>query len=315
MFGTVLIVVCTSMHVYVVWRAATVPPIKGRVGPKWIFAVGLLLWLVFYLGRVYGHGGTGEVAGFLEFWGMTWMGVLFLSATALLAADLATGFGLLFRRRAPFIRSAALFSGLAVSSFAFIQGAAPPLPERHEVELPGLPPELNDTRLVAVADLHLGSGNNDHRLESLLEAVGSENPDMVVFVGDMFEGHGVIGDDVVSALKGIRAPLGKWAVLGNHESHGDKDVFARIAVVAQGRYFKYRLETGSMKTEAVKRAPERAWGDIPGTQLRPKKCYSHAADRNALKAFRTMYRSALLDISKGECMDRREGPQSTMSMP
>ncbi len=232
MFGTILIAVCTSMHVYVVWRAAVSPPIKGRIGRVWILAVALSLWLVFVLGRVYGHHGTGALAFLLEFSGMTWMGTLLLTTAALLAVDVCTGFGFLFPRIAPAARSAALFSGLAVSAIALILGNAPPVPERHEIRLKGLPAALDDTRLVAVSDLHLNSRNSDHRVDRLVEAVRSEHPDMVVFIGDMFEGHGEIGGDVAKALGKIRAPLGKWAVLGNHEAHGDPENCKRILKMA-----------------------------------------------------------------------------------
>ncbi|MDX1707463.1 MAG: metallophosphoesterase, partial [Desulfobacterales bacterium] len=46
-------------------------------------------------------------------------------------------------------------------------------------------------------------------------------PDLVVFLGDLFEGHGQLEKGLISVLRGISAPLGVWAVTGNHEFHGD----------------------------------------------------------------------------------------------
>ena len=48
MFGTVLISVVTMIHIYVFWRAASVPVLKAYVPKKILFGAGLFLWLIFY---------------------------------------------------------------------------------------------------------------------------------------------------------------------------------------------------------------------------------------------------------------------------
>ena len=60
MFGTILISVCTVMHVYVFWRATSVPFIERHVPRKVLIGTAVILWAVFFFGRVMGHGGTGE---------------------------------------------------------------------------------------------------------------------------------------------------------------------------------------------------------------------------------------------------------------
>ncbi|MBW2576378.1 MAG: hypothetical protein JRC88_13090, partial [Deltaproteobacteria bacterium] len=94
MFGTILISIVTLMHVYVFWRAVSVPFIKSRIPKKYIVGAGLILWILFYLGRVYGHHGGETLATVLEFIGMNWMAGLFLIFICLLAMDLITGFGM-----------------------------------------------------------------------------------------------------------------------------------------------------------------------------------------------------------------------------
>jgi predicted MPP superfamily phosphohydrolase len=39
-------------------------------------------------------------------------------------------------------------------------------------------------------------------------------------LGDIFEGHGEPQRNLLPVLRGLSAPLGVWAVLGNHEFHG-----------------------------------------------------------------------------------------------
>ena len=75
MFGTILISICTFMHVYVFWSAASVPFVDQHISKKVLIGAAVILWALFYLGRVVGHGGTGILAVALEFMGMTWMAV------------------------------------------------------------------------------------------------------------------------------------------------------------------------------------------------------------------------------------------------
>jgi len=205
------------------WRTALTPPVKGRLSRKWLVAIGIALWVMFYLGRVYGHHGTGAMCRTLELLGMTWMGMLFLCTITFIAADLITGFGFLFPRRAPAIRSIALIVGLILSGTALVQGTRAPVLERYKVELPGLPAELDNTVLVAMSDLHLGNQINEKRLKRCIDIIQSEKPNILIFLGDIFEGHGFLGKKIISILGEMNAPFGKWAVLGNHESHGGRE--------------------------------------------------------------------------------------------
>ena len=53
-----------------------------------------------------------------------------------------------------------------------------------------------------------------------MDEIQAIRPDIVVFLGDMFEGHGDAPRDI-PALRHLSVPLGKWFVDGNHESHGE----------------------------------------------------------------------------------------------
>ena len=89
MFGIILILGGTLLHLYVFWRAASVPIVARHVSRKLLVGEGVCLWAMFFSARVFGHGGTGPLAAALEFAGMNWMGVLFLASVCLLAVDLA----------------------------------------------------------------------------------------------------------------------------------------------------------------------------------------------------------------------------------
>jgi predicted MPP superfamily phosphohydrolase len=208
------------MHVYVFWRAASVPFVDRHVPRKVFIGAGVILWAIFFFGRVIGHGGTGVLAGTLEFLGMNWMAFLFLIFISLLSIDLATLFSFLMPRLSPSLRGWALLVGLVLSVIALFQGLRPPVVEKYEVRLPGLPDGMDGTVLVALSDMHLGSQLGEKWLAARVAQVNEQKPDIVVLLGDIFEGHGPPDDQLISIFKKLKASMGVWAVPGNHEFHG-----------------------------------------------------------------------------------------------
>jgi predicted MPP superfamily phosphohydrolase len=222
-FGFILISAITLMHIYVFWRAASVPVLKRYVPRKLLIGAGLVLWATFFSGRVYGHHGTSLLAKTLELLGMNWMAVLFLLFVSLLAMDFVTGFGFLVPRLAPWLRTIALLAGLVLSLVALVQGLRPPVVRNYEVYLSGLADEMDGTVLVAMSDLHLGSSLGKRWLEARVAQVQAQQPHLVVLLGDLFEGHGKPQNELLPVLRRLAAPLGVWVVPGNHEFHRPHD--------------------------------------------------------------------------------------------
>jgi len=208
------------MQVYVFWRAASVPFVVRHVPRKVLIAGGVVLWAVFFFGRVIGHGGTGVLPATLEFLGMNWMAVLFLTFVSLLAIDLLTLYGLLMPRLSPSLRGWALLAGMGLSAIALFQGLRPPVIQEYVVSLPRLPKAMDGTVLVALSDMHLGSQMGERSLAARISQVETLHPDLVVMLGDIFEGHGTPDGELLGTLKRLSAPMGVWAVPGNHEFHG-----------------------------------------------------------------------------------------------
>ncbi|MGD9227932.1 MAG: metallophosphoesterase [Desulfobacterales bacterium] len=220
MFGSILISVCTLMHIYVFWRAASMPFVNRHVPIHLLIVTGLLFWAIFFIGRLFHHSGTGTLTATIELFGMLWMGALFLLFIPLLTMDIITGFGLLLPRLAPSLRAWALFIGGVLSVIALVQGLRPPVVQSYEVHLQGLSSEMDGKVLVAMSDLHIGSLIGKQWLAARVAQVRAEQPDLVILLGDLFEGHGQPQEELVPILRRLTAPLGIWAVTGNHEFHG-----------------------------------------------------------------------------------------------
>jgi len=220
MFGTILISVCTVMHVYVFWRAASIPFVERHISGKTVMNTGLILWAVFFFGRIMGHSGTGIPAAILEFSGMNWMAMLFLTFIPLLLTDLITLFGFFMPRLSASLRGFAVLIGILLSVIALVQGLRPPMVEKYKVILPGLPDALDGTVIVALSDMHLGSQLGKVWLSDRIAQVKEQKPDLVLLLGDIFEGHGPPEDQLIDPFKQLSATYGLWAVPGNHEFYG-----------------------------------------------------------------------------------------------
>lgn len=232
MFGTLLISICTVLHLYVFWRIATLPVVRRQHLRIPVVLSGVFLWTIFFLGRTVGHGGSEMFATALEFAGMNWMAVLFLLFVSFLAVDIVTGFGFFCPRLAPRLRRWALAAGCLLSLVACVQGFRAPVVTHYEVRMAGLPAALDNTVVVAVSDTHLGSQLGGRWMDARISQVLAEKPDLIVLLGDIYEGHGGNPDALVPILHRLTAPLGVWAVLGNHDMHGGGNGSQRLMEAA-----------------------------------------------------------------------------------
>jgi predicted MPP superfamily phosphohydrolase len=73
----------------------------------------------------------------------------------------------------------------------------PPVVQNYEVRLADLPHEMDKTVLVALSDLHLGALIGKRWLAARVAQVKEQRPDLVVFLGDLFEGHGQLQDELI----------------------------------------------------------------------------------------------------------------------
>jgi predicted MPP superfamily phosphohydrolase len=99
--------------------------------------------------------------------------------------------------------------------------------------VPGLAPELSGLRLAHVSDLHIGNHLDGARLERLVARVNGIGADAIVLTGDLFDFDPAFVEGGVRALARLHAPLGVYAILGNHDvytgSERIADAFARLA--------------------------------------------------------------------------------------
>jgi predicted MPP superfamily phosphohydrolase len=78
-------------------------------------------------------------------------------------------------------------------------------------------------RIAQISDVHLGILIREGRLEKILEKVKAASPDIFVSTGDLVDGQTDSLNGVGNLLREIKAPLGKYAITGNHEFYAGLD--------------------------------------------------------------------------------------------
>lgn len=113
-------------------------------------------------------------------------------------------------------RTAALLGGRRLYHRWFLR--EPRLVVRHEVVVdPSLPPGLTPLRILHLSDLHGGPFVGEGALDHVERIAARLAPDLVCWTGDMVV-HGADNlRPLLPALRRIEAPLGTYAVFGNHD--------------------------------------------------------------------------------------------------
>ena len=74
-----------------------------------------------------------------------------------------------------------------------------------------------DYKIVHLSDLHIGSFNSVEKVEEIVNIVNDQNPDLIVFTGDLVNNYYSEVLPYVDVLKKLKAKDGKYSVLGNHD--------------------------------------------------------------------------------------------------
>ena len=102
----------------------------------------------------------------------------------------------------------------------------------HSVALPGLPPRLDGLRVAQLSDLHVGLFCRAHRLRLAVSLANGCQPDLIALTGDFVSFRGMrFFRKAAPELSALRAPLGVFACLGNHDYWEDA---AQVRAILEG---------------------------------------------------------------------------------
>jgi uncharacterized protein len=113
---------------------------------------------------------------------------------------------------------------------------------RTRLELQNLPAAFRGLKMVQFSDVHYEYFFGASKLKELMSRIMAEKPDIIVFTGDLVDvSVGDKGSEIAEVLQSLDAPMGKFAVLGNHDYfHRPQDV---ADVLAAGGFRTLRNES------------------------------------------------------------------------
>ena len=76
-------------------------------------------------------------------------------------------------------------------------------------------------RVAFASDFHAGPTTDARQFEAACQAIEQARPDLILFGGDFVQGHCRHVEPLARRLAALAAPLGKFAVLGNHDLYAD----------------------------------------------------------------------------------------------
>ncbi len=190
----------------------------------------LLIFLAasYFLGRWGNHHQPGVISDGLIWIGSYWMAFLLYALLMNVLIDLigymdkAWGFLPEFIHHSSSIIVAVFILSIIIGLVYGTFNANRPVINQYHIILPKQAGDRESLHIVMVSDIHLGNIVGRNRLIGLTERVNQLNPELVLLVGDIIDGdiRPFQKQNMGEIMKSIQAPLGVYAVPGNHEYLG-----------------------------------------------------------------------------------------------
>ena len=223
LFITTFTSLYTGMHVYAFLKLRRAVSL-GWVAIALIVVLMIVMILTPILVRVVESADFEKEARAFATIGYTWMGFVFLFFIASFSLDVwrflvyvAEGLLKMSLGAVKFSYRQAFFVPLFAAMLATGYGIFEAMNIRTEMLVLKSPKITKPIRIAQISDVHLGLLIRESRLARILEKVKAASPDIFVSTGDLIDGQTDNLNGVGELLREIRAPLGKFAVTGNHE--------------------------------------------------------------------------------------------------
>jgi predicted MPP superfamily phosphohydrolase len=212
------------------WLALLGP---GTAWPGWLASAGtalsaaLLVALPLLLMRGHGRARSDHAARVGDvLLGVVWVLVAWSTLGVLARVALAFA-GLSGPMAARAVAVGVLVMGAGLLSWGFAEARRVPRVRAAEARLAGLDAGLDGLRLVAVSDTHFGPLDRALWSRRVVDRVNGLAPDLVCHLGDIADGQVDRRRAQAAPLAGVRAPLGRYFVTGNHEYFVDAPGWVR----------------------------------------------------------------------------------------
>jgi len=93
-----------------------------------------------------------------------------------------------------------------------------------KVKIKNLPKAFHGFKVAQISDIHSGTFDSVKQVEKGINLINEQQPDLFVFTGDLVNFHKDEIDPYIDTFAKIKAPFGKYSILGNHDYYGIANV-------------------------------------------------------------------------------------------
>jgi uncharacterized protein len=185
--------------------------LKGRFKKSYILIMMFLSFSLFF-GQVFS-------GSFFEWIGGFWMAIMGYSLILLPFVNLIV---YLLKKRGIFWIGVGVISFFVIIFMVGSFNAWNPIVRNYEVTIPQTVEQPN-LKILMASDLHLGPIVGESHLQKLIEIADEVEPDVILLAGDIIDDHiePFLEHNMGGMMKKLNAPLGVYAISGNHDVYGN----------------------------------------------------------------------------------------------
>jgi predicted MPP superfamily phosphohydrolase len=91
---------------------------------------------------------------------------------------------------------------------------------KYQLTFEDLPDAFDGFKITQISDIHSGSFTNKEKIEYGVNLINEQKSDVMLFTGDIVNNMATEMDNWIDVFKQLKAPFGKYSILGNHD-YGD----------------------------------------------------------------------------------------------
>ena len=91
---------------------------------------------------------------------------------------------------------------------------------KYQLEFKDLPEAFDGFRITQITDIHSGSFTDKEEIQYGVDLINEQKSDVILFTGDIVNNFAKEMDEWIPMFSQLKAPVGKYSILGNHD-YGD----------------------------------------------------------------------------------------------
>lgn len=209
-FIFIALTIYSALNYYLYKKIIKISPIKKI----WLFIPYLLLYMSPIIATILNKNEISSGSFILSYVGFNWLAFVFLFLVYHGVYDLICKWLPIPTGRKPTLSILMLCFIILVYGSFDVQSIKI---ENITLKTKKLPPSVKDFKILQFSDIHFGPTLGAEMAKKLLKISRKTRPDLIVFTGDLMDKNIFERMSVISIMKMMDAPYGKYACLGNHE--------------------------------------------------------------------------------------------------